>query len=67
MTMNAATPTATLERPWLKAYPPGVPTDIDTSQYQSLVGLMEESFKKNSSQPHWPPICKAWAWPRATA
>ena len=48
--MNAATPTATLERPWLKAYPPGVPTDIDTSQYQSLVALMEESFKKNSSQ-----------------
>jgi long-chain acyl-CoA synthetase len=48
--MNAATPTATLERPWLKAYPPGVPTDIDTTQYQSLVGLMEESFKKNSSQ-----------------
>ena len=48
--MNAATPTATLERPWLKAYPPGVPTDIDTSQYASLVGLMEESFKKNGSQ-----------------
>jgi long-chain acyl-CoA synthetase len=48
--MNAATPAATLERPWLKAYPPGVPADIDVSQYQSLVGLMEESFKKNSSQ-----------------
>ena len=47
--MNAATPTATLERPWLKAYPPGVPTDIDASQYRSLVGLMEESFKKNGS------------------
>ena len=45
--MNAAT--ATLERPWLKAYPPGVPTDIDASQYRSLVGLMEESFKKNGS------------------
>ena len=45
--MNAAT--ATLERPWLKAYPPGVPTDIDASQYRSLVGLMEESFKKNRS------------------
>ena len=45
--MNAATATATLERPWLKAYPPGVPTDIDASQYRSLVGLMEESFKKN--------------------
>jgi len=47
--MNAATPTATQERPWLKAYPPGVPTDIDASQYPSLVALMEESFKKNGS------------------
>ena len=43
--MNAAT----LDRPWLKAYPPGVPFDIDTSQYASLVALMEESFKKNAS------------------
>ena len=47
--MNAATATANVERPWLKAYPPGVPTDIDASQYRSLVGLMEESFKKNGS------------------
>ena len=37
---------ATLDRPWLKAYPIGVPSDIDASQYTSLVGLMEESFKK---------------------
>ena len=33
------------ERPWLKAYPPGVPADIDAAQYPSLVALMEESFK----------------------
>ena len=43
--MNAAT----LDRPWLSAYPQGVPTDIDASQYVSLVGLMEESFSKNAS------------------
>ncbi|MDP2819461.1 MAG: long-chain-fatty-acid--CoA ligase [Polaromonas sp.] len=43
--MNAST----LERPWLTAYPPGVPADIDASQYASLVALMEESFKKNAS------------------
>ena len=41
---------ATLDRPWLKAYPPGVPTDVDTSQYPSLVALMEESFKKNAAK-----------------
>ncbi|MCX7255982.1 MAG: long-chain-fatty-acid--CoA ligase [Polaromonas sp.] len=37
---------ATLERPWLKAYPAGVPADIDAAQYASLGALMEESFKK---------------------
>ena len=36
----------TIDRPWLKAYPPGVPADIDASRYPSLVALMEESFKK---------------------
>src|SRR5882724_3454537 len=35
-----------MERIWLKHYPSGVPTEIDTSQYASLVTLMEESFAK---------------------
>ncbi len=34
------------DRPWLSSYPQGVPADIDPSQYQSLVALMEESFAK---------------------
>jgi long-chain acyl-CoA synthetase len=33
------------ERPWLAAYPEGVPTDIDPSSYPSLVALMEQAFK----------------------
>jgi long-chain acyl-CoA synthetase len=33
-------------RPWLAAYPPGVPTDIDLTQYRSLVQLLQESFEK---------------------
>jgi long-chain acyl-CoA synthetase len=37
-------------RPWLAAYPQGVPADIDPSQYRSLVGLMEESFQKYASR-----------------
>ena len=41
---------ATHDRPWLKAYPEGVPADIDASQYASLVGLMEESFRKNGDK-----------------
>ena len=32
------------ERPWLAAYPEGVPADIDPSSYHSLVALMEQAF-----------------------
>jgi len=42
------TPSST--RPWLGAYPAGVPADIDTSQYTSLVQLMEASFQKYSDR-----------------
>lgn len=35
-----------MERIWLKQYPAGVPADIDTNQYASLVELLEESFTK---------------------
>jgi long-chain acyl-CoA synthetase len=34
------------ERVWLRSYPEGVPADIDATQYDSLVSLMEESFSK---------------------
>ena len=33
----------TTERPWLAAYPEGVPTDVDPSRYTSLVALMEQA------------------------
>ncbi len=33
------------DRPWLGAYPPGVPHDIDPTQYASLVELMEQAFR----------------------
>ncbi len=35
-----------MERIWLKQYPPGVPADIEPTQYSSLVDLLEESFAK---------------------
>ena len=35
-----------MERIWLKQYPPGVPADIEVSEYTSLVELLEESFAK---------------------
>ena len=34
------------DRVWLSSYPEGVPAEIDASQYESLVSLMEESFFK---------------------
>ncbi len=34
------------DRIWLGSYPPGVPADIDPSQYTSLVALMEEAFRQ---------------------
>lgn len=38
-------------RPWLSAYPQGVPAEIDPGQYASLVQLMEESFQKYATRP----------------
>ncbi|MYN30615.1 long-chain-fatty-acid--CoA ligase [Duganella levis] len=35
-----------MEKIWLKSYPPGMQTEVDTSQYRSLVQLLEESFHK---------------------
>ena len=37
-------------RAWLGAYPPGMPTEIDPTQYPSLVALMEEAFSKYADQ-----------------
>ncbi len=34
------------DRPWLSAYPEGVPADIDVQAYSSLVGLLEDSFRQ---------------------
>ncbi|KQM78707.1 long-chain-fatty-acid--CoA ligase [Xylophilus sp. Leaf220] len=33
-----------MDKTWLSQYPAGVPHEIDTAQYRSLVALMEESF-----------------------
>lgn len=34
------------DRPWLEAYPAGVPADIDTRSCPSLVALLEDSFAR---------------------
>ena len=35
-----------MDKIWIKNYPPGVPAEIDATQYPSLVALFEESFAK---------------------
>jgi len=39
------------DRPWLAAYPQGVPADIDPTQYRSLVQLMEQAFRDYADRP----------------
>jgi long-chain acyl-CoA synthetase len=39
-----------MDRPWLRHYPPGVPAEIDPSQYASLVDLFNESLTKYRSR-----------------
>ncbi len=39
------------DRLWLNSYPPGVPAEVDTAQYSSLVALMTESFTQYASRP----------------
>ena len=40
-----------MDRLWLKHYPAGVPHEIDTSIYRSVVDLLEESMQKYADQP----------------
>ncbi|MCS4511286.1 long-chain-fatty-acid--CoA ligase [Xylophilus ampelinus] len=40
-----------MDKTWLSQYPPGVPHEIDTAQYRSLVALMEESFGRFADRP----------------
>jgi long-chain acyl-CoA synthetase len=38
-------------KPWLAAYPPGVPAEIDPDRYSSLVALLEKSFEQYAARP----------------
>ena len=38
-------------RPWLNAYPDGIPAEIDPGGYSSLGALMERSFERFASEP----------------
>ncbi|MEM5438534.1 long-chain fatty acid--CoA ligase [Paraburkholderia diazotrophica] len=40
-----------MEKVWLKSYPPGVPKEIDPTQYESITAMLEESFRANRAKP----------------
>jgi long-chain acyl-CoA synthetase len=40
-----------MEKIWLKQYPAGVPAEVKTDVYPSLVALLEESFRKHAQLP----------------
>ena len=39
-----------MERLWLRHYPAGVPADIDTARYPSLVAMFDESFRSYAAR-----------------
>ena len=43
-----ASTAASVSKPWLQSYPPGVPAMVDTTVYKSLVELLEEAFHKHA-------------------
>ncbi|MBA4344131.1 MAG: long-chain fatty acid--CoA ligase [Methylibium sp.] len=49
-TLKTASAEGSAAKPWLQSYPPGVPHEIDASEYSSLVELLEESFRKHASR-----------------
>jgi len=40
-----------VERIWLKSYPPGVPADIDPSEYASLVEMFDKAVQQFGARP----------------
>src|SRR5690606_32764554 len=39
------------EKPWLDAYPPGVPADIDPDEHPSLAAFLEDRFERYANLP----------------
>ena len=38
-------------RPWLTSYPSGIPANVDTNAYDSLIQFLDECFSKFKSKP----------------
>ena len=51
-----------MEKVWQKHYPADVPAEVDVSQYTSLVGLMDESFKRYAQLPAYKFMGRAFSF-----
>ncbi|HSI47726.1 MAG TPA: long-chain-fatty-acid--CoA ligase [Ideonella sp.] len=51
-----------MEKVWLKQYPAGVPAEVKTDVYPSLVALLEESFQKYSRLPAYKFMGKSYSF-----
>jgi long-chain acyl-CoA synthetase len=51
-----------MEKIWLKQYPAGVPAEINTTLYPSLVALLESGFKKYRDRPAYKMMGKAMSF-----
>ncbi len=51
-----------VERIWLNNYPNGVPAEVDTSAYASLVDLLDESFQKHAVLPAYKYMGKSFSF-----
>ena len=40
-----------VDKVWLQSYPPGIPAEIDISQYSSMLDLLDEIVKKYADKP----------------
>ncbi len=51
-----------MEKIWLKQYPAGVPAEVKTDVYPSLVALLEESFRKHAKRPAYRFMGKSFSY-----
>ncbi|MFZ2988783.1 long-chain-fatty-acid--CoA ligase [Ideonella sp.] len=51
-----------MERVWLKQYPAGIPSDVKTDVYPSLVALLDESFQKFAALPAYKFMGKSFSF-----
>jgi long-chain acyl-CoA synthetase len=62
---NAASREARMQnKRWLKQYPAGVPADVRTDIFPSLVALLEESFRKHQALPAYRFMGRAFSFGR---